>query len=464
MRVGAILKLKALIRLIQRILLYWMHRSLSLPRKVVSWLRNNHVTSILSLRLGLRDETSLLSLPLEVLAMILGELCLQDVLRARKTCKSFYAASKSRLVWLSLYERLSASYDCPLPFKNNVSSMTTDQLELAITKWARVDAGWTSEARRPIRRTLGLCGETWLYLVPGGRWLLALCNNSCLKAYDLDLNRQVILIRPNDRREQISFGEMTVFVSNVTPKVELYIALSHTVSQPSRLAIWKVYESEGLDSLQACHVTSFNTYIEDSDVSALSADYFVTSSQSITIFDWKNSSSLQHRKVDIQPEQWPRDMAILPNSRILVLRKKYVTIYNIPPLSFTSAFGPPSGPQAMNPLHTIAFPVDIIAPTIPFYITTSGTTKILLGNPGGAHWLSIPREDDESASTAFAISFPSRFYWFVGGLHRGFARSTAQAEAITFLLTDNKPPPMAVGEWMADSDLEPFGKSILVIL
>ncbi len=108
----------------------------------------------------------------------------------------------------------------------------------------------------------------------------------------------------------------------------------------------------------------------------------------------------------------------------------------------------------MNPLHTIAFPVDIIAPTIPFYITTSGTTKILLGNPGGAHWLSIPREDDESASTALAISFPSRFYWLVGGLHRGFARSSGQAEAITFLLTDNKPPPMAVGEWMADSDLE----------
>lgn len=147
-------------------------------------------------------------------------------------------------------------------------------------------------------------------------------------------------------------------------------------------------------------------------------------------------------------------MTILPHSRILVLRQNCVMIYSIPPLSFTSAFGPPPGPQAMYPLHTITFQMDIVAPTIPFYINTSGTTKILLGNLGGAHWLSIPREDGGFASTALAISFPSMFYWFVGGLHRGFARSSGQPKAISFLLTGKKPPSMLVREWMVDRDLE----------
>ncbi|PPR04376.1 hypothetical protein CVT26_004214 [Gymnopilus dilepis] len=138
--------------------------------------------------------TNLLTISHDLLIEIISRLDWQDIVRLRQiitpaymqTCHVLHNASKSRAVWLSLYERAQSSRVGKTRLETPVELCTDDDLELRTLRLLTSEVCWDSEDPIGIQRNLPRKTEDVLHIVEGGRWLLAAKSTGSVVYYDLD--------------------------------------------------------------------------------------------------------------------------------------------------------------------------------------------------------------------------------------------------------------------------------------
>ncbi|KAJ8692929.1 hypothetical protein PTI98_010192 [Pleurotus ostreatus] len=279
---------------------------------------------------------SLASFPLELLTLVLGKLELRDLRRARSSCRSLYAASKSRTIWLRLFQQLSDSYVIPIIPPRPLSSYNAAALESMVLQWIRVDHAWSSCSigQQPPRQRIRCLEwqDTPFTLIEGGRWLLTTDQCGSVLAHDLDSPSldmgTYVLIRPQDRRDHAYITSLSVCIDRSSPTLTFNLALSYDYSWvssvdssvaklsllvgrraiSSRLSIWRITLVETTDhcsKLTSKFIKSFYTRVSVGvfDASLLHSLYArIVSPWAVEIFNWEGSQSMFHVKSHVRPE------------------------------------------------------------------------------------------------------------------------------------------------------------------
>ncbi|KAL4260770.1 hypothetical protein AB1N83_010694 [Pleurotus pulmonarius] len=376
------------------------------------------------------SSCGIITLPQEVLEMILAELDWKDVLNVRATCKLLCTASRSRSVWRVQHQRVSDTYDTPLNVKDS-GTATSAELEHDTLHWARVQHARAHKTKQPTRRLMGRCHGLKAHLIEGGRWLLTNpnCWDPCLSVYDLDTKniQHRILIRPQDKREK-RIETFLVDEGNTKPEIEVVIALvrERPHEHLARLSFWKATKSPE-DTLVARHITSFNTYAHDiSLVKDLRGDYFARFAwqytkgpQWIDVYNWRRSCSLIHHKATFIVKERLCTIRMLPGQRIIGLDEHSVMIYDVPPCRSVPSKCPPAG-LPIAPLHTLALPGLIPDIYSPFYINHLGTAHFYVVSTKAIVKLTIPHDGRPPTGRSYVHFSPSDSYDCTLSLHRAY--------------------------------------------
>ncbi|KAL4268798.1 hypothetical protein AB1N83_001196 [Pleurotus pulmonarius] len=311
---------------------------------------------------------SLASLPSELLTLILTELELRDLRRARSCCGSLYAASKSWTIWLGIFQRLSDSYVIPIIPPRPLASYSAAALESMVLQWSRVDHGWSSCSIRqqpPRQRIRCLEWEdTPFTLIEGGRWLLTTDQCGSVLAHDLDSSSldmgTYVLIRPQNKRDHAFITSLSVCVDRSSPTLTFNLALSHDYSRrasKSSLSLWRITLVNS--KLTSKFLKSFYTRVSESvfDTSLLHSLYArIVSPWAVEIFDWERSQSMFHVKSHVHPDGYMYSVRLLPGRRMLAGDRHSIHIYAIPEGAYhpaTHAFVPLKTVEAQTPLQVI---------------------------------------------------------------------------------------------------------------
>lgn len=201
----------------------------------------------------LQPVNSLGAFPSELLTLILAELEVRDLARARpvsfilfifddvfivkfvQSCRSLYDASKSRTIWLHLFWQLSDSYVLPIIPPRPLETYGATELESMVLQWIPVDYGWSSCSIRQQPPRQRILHNDWPYtpfaLIEGGRWLLTTEECGLVLAHDLDSPSlhmgTYVLIRPDDKWDQIHISTLSVCTDRSSSSLAFNLALSH---------------------------------------------------------------------------------------------------------------------------------------------------------------------------------------------------------------------------------------------
>lgn len=140
---------------------------------------------------GRSDNANLLSLPDELLSMILEELEIADVLNVREVCQTLHRVSVGRSLWRSIFRaHLPTSIPNPFFLPHPLDLCTPRDIQLSLRRW---QADWAptqvgQHMVRPISkdalegRVIDIITSTML---PGGRWIVASFKDASVWCFDL---------------------------------------------------------------------------------------------------------------------------------------------------------------------------------------------------------------------------------------------------------------------------------------
>ncbi|KZP34155.1 hypothetical protein FIBSPDRAFT_923713 [Athelia psychrophila] len=229
------------------------------------------------------------------------------------------------------------------------------ELEQAVLRRYSVEQGWSSPDQRPVSMATiqhANAERAQLHIVEGGKWLLASVDGS-VTAYDLD--------HPNHRGQIIIPQYTGMAASNLTAHISVDVfrnisTLTFNVAvslhcranrdaTPTWTTFWRVTQhGDGIDAeLRAIHLTSFSTpgnsrctnaYLRDK-LYVRRVEYDVEDDRVylIEIYAWEESDLHQHEKSVITDKIGRVMVRLIPNGRLLVLRRAEINIYEIPPFA-----------------------------------------------------------------------------------------------------------------------------------
>ncbi|KAJ8698313.1 hypothetical protein PTI98_005036 [Pleurotus ostreatus] len=376
-----------------------------------------------------QPANSLVVLPTELLTLVLAELELRDLRRARCSCRSLYTASKSRAIWLRLFWQLSDPYVLPIIPPRPLETYGAAELESMVLQWTRVDHGWSSCSIRQQPPPQRILDHDWpntpFALIEGGRWLLTTDKCGSVLVHDLDSPSLAtgthVLIRPEDKRDHVYISKMSVCIDRSSPTLEFNLALSHDygrLSTSSRVSIWRVrlVDTTGhRPKLSSKLLNSFYTRVSKVvfDASLLRSLYArIVSPWAVELFNWEDSKSMVHVKSHIHPVPDMASVRLLPGRRVLTGRGSSIHIYAIPECTYHSAtlpFDPLENTDAQTPLQVIPIGGPLVIGGIsPSYSSYSGTIYISLATAQHIFALITDAEDNETAVIKL-IDYSMRF-------------------------------------------------------
>ncbi|KAH7334918.1 hypothetical protein B0J17DRAFT_720455 [Rhizoctonia solani] len=137
------------------------------------------------------ERWRLTDLPYDLLLNIVEYLSVNDVINLRKTCRSLLQFSTTRSVWTSLACSVQTRRALPLPIWRSLESLTTEELEDAVSHAVRVETNFLKErpTPRPIFQVIDAghrWGQvSWLGQVPGGRYITIFFRGGVLSVWDV---------------------------------------------------------------------------------------------------------------------------------------------------------------------------------------------------------------------------------------------------------------------------------------
>ncbi|KAH6911997.1 hypothetical protein BKA70DRAFT_1559499 [Coprinopsis sp. MPI-PUGE-AT-0042] len=156
-----------------------------------------HIRDIVMLRT--KDEVLLphrmavVTLPEELVAMIMMELDTKSLLRIRATCQTLNRISRGRHIWRNLFlTNLGTTIPRPFFLSKPLKDCSAGDIEADLRRW---ELGWRPRSRRPkiIERQVECVGDVercrvnlpTLCMVPGGRWLIGGYEDGSIWQFDL---------------------------------------------------------------------------------------------------------------------------------------------------------------------------------------------------------------------------------------------------------------------------------------
>ncbi|KAF4583531.1 hypothetical protein EYR38_002283 [Pleurotus pulmonarius] len=371
-----------------------------------------------------KPPRTLTSLPVEVLAMIFGELGWEDVLNIRQvTCKRLKSVSQMREVWVEQYLRLSNSYEFTLPLHDYVDGMSGEELESATLQWERTEYRWMTKASPPRRRIFNSpCGaDTIFHLVRGGRWLLISDKGGSMLAYNLDVpdGRPRTIIESGLNTDK--GGVMLSHYPDSHPLSSFLIAVIYRDNRApyAGCSIWEVGNLGGAcPTATFCHSLKFPSS-ECGPCFSLAETHLAWSGLScVEIYDWKRSSTLSHYKTGFRVVGFPNRLELLSESRILCLYRDSLAVYAVPDFGFTDDANWASG----QILHSLRFPNSgfFASPSYsPVRVEHDGTRVMLVKPYEALYKLTIPQSiHDELTLTLITSDFNPHLKSDTIGLYR----------------------------------------------
>ncbi|KAJ3541771.1 hypothetical protein NMY22_g3765 [Coprinellus aureogranulatus] len=143
------------------------------------------------LQLSMASVVTLLSLPHELLTLILAELALDDILSVRVTCHSLHKASQSLQLWHHVFHRsLGQTIAEPFFLPKPLPLCSPHDIERALRRW---DAPWLpADDVQVVRRDVETASlkiprfqPDTLAIAPGGRWALVGQSDGSIWYFDL---------------------------------------------------------------------------------------------------------------------------------------------------------------------------------------------------------------------------------------------------------------------------------------
>ncbi|KAL4262292.1 hypothetical protein AB1N83_006028 [Pleurotus pulmonarius] len=374
-----------------------------------------------------KPPRTLTSLPVEVLAMIFGELGSEDVLNIRQTCKRLKSVSQMREVWVEQYLRLSNSYEFTLPLHDYVDGMSSEELESATLQWERTEYRWMTKASPPRRRIFNSpCGAIF-HLVRGGRWLLISDKGGSMLAYDLDVpdGRPRTIIKSGLNTDK--GGVMLSYYPDSHPLSSFLIAVIYYDNRVryAGCSIWEVGNLGGAcPTATFCHSLKFPPS-ECAPCFSLAESHLAWSGVScVEIYDWKRSSTLSHYKTGFRIDDFPNRLELLSESRVLCLYRDSLAVYAVPGFGFADDANWASG----QILHSLRFPNSgfFASPSYsPVRVERDGTCVMLVKPYEALYKLTIPKAiHDELTLTLIASDFNPKSHTI--GFYRNHAEPMFQ--------------------------------------
>ena len=151
-----------------------------------------------------------------------------------QSCKYLNVISKAREVWIGQYHQYVAQHVRTARLEEPLYSYSAEELERWVLLRRSADVGWMSEdvkftQKRQINlRDIGKDRVGGVFLVPGGRWLLAGGVDGSVVACDIDAStlRVIPLIPPDEDRQRAQFIAIDMKSAKQCPNLTFTMALS----------------------------------------------------------------------------------------------------------------------------------------------------------------------------------------------------------------------------------------------
>ncbi|KIM42140.1 hypothetical protein M413DRAFT_444608 [Hebeloma cylindrosporum] len=312
-----------------------------------------------------RRQSKFESLPSETLVEIFLHLGWRDILLSREVCKRLFEISKSRPIWLSLLHQCSMILPRPPTLDRSVDLYTTQELEDLVVSRISAEVAWRSR-KDPRYREIALpngFGEADIVLVDGGRWLLALSelqvHYGCILAYDLDapeIQEPAVIVRPQDAWDAQRAFFMAVDMDKNEPTLTFNVCIMpekyggpgdvfETLlgeREEVPIPILQVYQVRQLEHGSKAKLVSRRLHSfplpmhgETRGIS-LRGPHFARMFRSlnghdrIEVYEWTKCEASTHVKASIlYADHWPIGVSILPDFKLLVIRRCDMAVYNI---------------------------------------------------------------------------------------------------------------------------------------
>ncbi|RDB18600.1 hypothetical protein Hypma_014707 [Hypsizygus marmoreus] len=351
------------------------------------------------------------TLPLDIVLEIVKELDWRSVLTIRRTCKYLEEISRTRIVWCSQYRRYVAQRTFPLYLEEPLESYSAAELERWVLLRISADLGWNSRDTKLTRiHRFKQKVVTGIFLVPGGRWLLAGLEDGTVLAYDLDAATITPkpLIQPKAKQHPVYYMSMSRDLSspNLTFTLSLSPCLQSDSSPPLIVNIWRVtLVGHGATAqLTATPLKIFHAHdIGSIGMTAMLGNLLGRSMRNdegisyIDIFDWAKSTSEAHCKATIFPNEIIDAIRFLPDGRLLACSAKSFAIYPCVIAEGLQVTAPIAIPKVTEPLWKLPFNgVRILHGALSDGYSDALATYFVVSAGNLIYGLSVPRSVDQS--------------------------------------------------------------------
>ncbi|KJA23527.1 hypothetical protein HYPSUDRAFT_580037 [Hypholoma sublateritium FD-334 SS-4] len=322
--------------------------------------------------LQIQTASKLAVLPPELLTEVLTLLTWKDILQMRcaQTCRLLAGITRTRAIWARLVMECISSAAYPPRLERPIDMYTSDELEHLFLLWSSADVGWRRSDARPARARVSATRlPEKVHLVPGGRWLLVTSvQTGAVTYYDLDAETiSGVLLIP----DQIVRGgwfnlQVAIDFHDESPVLSFTIALSlsdrsqdpNTFEWYDReiIQIWTVgvllnesQKAVGLEARQLAYfphrpmittvlaisllgsTIAFRAFPPGSSTAYTYVVDWVHANQNPTMYAWRMLNP--RRGSDSR-------MHLLPNSRLLILRDRNISLFDYSTIPETTDMAP----------------------------------------------------------------------------------------------------------------------------
>ncbi|KAK7055941.1 hypothetical protein R3P38DRAFT_2498831 [Favolaschia claudopus] len=267
-------------------------------------------------------------LPEELVLVICSELCVEDILRLRQTCRVLNTVTRTKLLWSYVLKRHEYMHSNLLSYLKGYERLEASALEILASRVARLEMRWKARDFSPVRDyQLRLPQSiTWLRLVAGTWLFVASSDNYVSKLTCWDVH-SIIRGHPEPLAEaylpgQVKTGQLEIQNSGIV----LALGLGPESQAVHVITLRKVPDG---------HVFSELGRIDGSfHVLMLSGDFLGCALREGAIVphivNWKENEIHLIPQSDVPGERSvPHLMAIRKNILVLV-RTESIQVYNLP--------------------------------------------------------------------------------------------------------------------------------------
>lgn len=198
-------------------------------------------------------EAKLDCLPVELLLVVLGKLCVDDLVRTRSVCKALYRAAQTTSIWQNhLHDCLGSTIPLPFFLPRLLKDCSARDIEDALRRWEACPSSpgkQPGQVQRlavhnpPAKRRLLV---NTLVLLPGGQWVIGCCNDASVWCFDIsrDVSSTILPVLLTPSRYSVSDIERS------NPQI------SFAVDYTSREALGSGYTNHFLEQFNIALITA----------------------------------------------------------------------------------------------------------------------------------------------------------------------------------------------------------------